>query len=171
MGVTVVLAADTVTAVVDVSPAVAVIVAVAVAVGVAVAVAVAVAVGVSVAVAVGLAVAVAVGDGVDVGVSVGVGVAVGSGWKAEQPASRATRASSAMRTPNEGGIRLEYFMQDYSIVVDLGDGGRGVWITKDRRGRRHESRRRDAVCHARSRMRISWAFCVAHDKLCALTAS
>ena len=168
-----VLAADTVTAVVGDSAAVAVMAAVAVAVGVAVAVAVAVAVDVVVAVAVAVGLTVAVGEGVSVGVavSVGVGVAVGSGWKAEQPASRATRASSAMRTPNEGGIRLEYFMQDYSIVVDLGDGGRGVWITKERRGRRHEARRRDAVCHARSRLRISWAFCVAHYQLCALTAS
>jgi len=133
MGVTVVLAADTVTAVVDVSPAVAVIVAVAVAVGVAVAVAVAVAVGVSVAVAVGLAVAVAVGDGVDVGVSVGVGVAVGSGWKAEQPASSPVSTNNAIRTPSEDVIRPEYFMQDYSIVLDVGQVRWGAWSTKERR--------------------------------------
>jgi len=96
------------------------------------AVAVAVGVLVAVAVAVGLAVAVAVGDGVNVGVSVGVGVAVGSGWKAEQPASRAVRTNSAMRTPSEDVIRPEYFMQDYSIVFDFGQVRWGVWTTEAR---------------------------------------
>jgi hypothetical protein len=129
MGVTVVLAADTVTDVVGDSAAVAVMAAVAVAVGVEVAVAVAVAVGVVVAVAVAVAVglAVAVGEGVSVGVAVSVGasVAVGSGWKAEQPASMPTRVSSATDTPSEGLIRPECFMRDYSIVVDLCGVGRG----------------------------------------------
>ena len=125
MGVTVVCAAETVTAVVGVSATVGVIVGVAVAVEVGVHVAVGVAVGVAVAVAVAVGLAVAVGDGVDVGVSVGVGVAVGSGWKAEQPASMPTRTSSATNTPGEGLIRPECFMRDYSIVVDLCDVGRG----------------------------------------------